>query len=151
MNEDVVSKVKEFKSKYPLTISWRVGAHSKIIEKHLNPGEYVKYAFAAQKNTGQLEIFTTYVIVLTNKRILLGQKRLLFGYFFTAITPDMFNDLKVEMGFIWGSVIIDTVKEVVVFSNIQRKALPEIETSITEYMMKEKRKYYGKVDEKENK
>ena len=65
----------------------------------------------------------------------------MFGYFFTAITPDMFNDLTVKMGIIWGKVIIDTIKEEVVLSNIQRGALDEIETNITEYMMKEKQKY----------
>ena len=141
MQRHVYPKVKEFKKKYFFTIAWRIKAHSKVIDLHLNEGEYIKYAFAAQKNDSQFDIFTTYVVALSNKRILLGQKRLFWGYFFTAITPDMFNDLKVEMGLIWGSIIIDTVKEVVVLSNIQKKALPEIETSITEYMMREKKKY----------
>ena len=45
------------------------------------------------------------------------------------------------MGIVWGKIIIDTVKEVVTLSNIQRDALDEIETNITEYMMKEKQKY----------
>lgn len=143
MNNEVYLKVREFKDKYPFTVSWRLKANSKIIEKHLNPGETIKCAFAAQKNDSQLNIFNTFVIALTNKRILVGQKRLIFGYFFTAITPDLFNDLKVEMGIVWGSIIIDTVKEIVTLSNIQKKALPEIETAITEYMMREKRKYFG--------
>jgi hypothetical protein len=77
----------------------------------------------------------------------LASKRLLFGYFFTAITPDMFNDLNVKMGLIWGKISIDTIKEVVYLSNIQREALPEIETEITEYMMKEKKKLNEKKGE----
>ena len=137
----VYEQLKQFKTKYPMTVSWRLKQHAKIIEKHLNPGEEVQYAFAAQKNNNPLDVITTYAVVLTNKRILLGQKRLLFGYFFTAITPDMFNDLTVKMGIIWGKVIIDTIKEEVVLYNIQRGALDEIETNITEYMMKEKQKY----------
>lgn len=140
-NMPLYDQLRQFKSKYPLTISWRLKQHAKIIEKHLNPEEEIKYAFVAQKNDNPLDIITTYAVVLTNKRILLGQKRLLFGYFFTAITPDMFNDLQVKMGIIWGKVCIDTVKEVVTLSNIQKSALPEIETCITEYMMKEKQKY----------
>ena len=44
------------------------------------------------------------------------------------------------MGIIWGKIYIDTVKEFVTFSNIDRNALPEIETNISEYMMNEKRK-----------
>lgn len=139
----IYEKAKEFKKKYPMTIAWRLKAHSKIVERHLNPGEEVLNVFAAQKNNNPLDIITTYVIVLTNKRIILGQKRLLFGYFFKAITPDMFNDITVSMGLIWGKIHIDTVKEVVHLSNIQREALDEIETSVTEYMMTEKKKLYN--------
>lgn len=141
MNGEVYKLVRDFKKQYPWTISWRLKKHSKIIEMHLNPGEVVKYAFAAQKNDNPFDIVTTYVVVLTNKRILLGTKRLLFGYFFTAITPDMFNDLSVKMGLVWGKIIIDTVKETVYLSNIQKEALDDIETAITEYMMREKKKY----------
>ena len=138
MKNSVYQKAREFKKKFPMTIAWRLKAHSKVIETHLNPGEEVRYVFSAQKNDNPLDIITTYVVALTNKRILLGQKRLLFGYFFTAITPDLFNDLKVKMGIIWGKISIDTVKEVVYLSNIQREALPVIETEITQYMMAEK-------------
>lgn len=140
MNKTIYEQAKEFKRKYPLTIAWRLKAHSKVIEKHLNPGEEVLFVFAAQKNNNPLDIITSYIIVLTNKRIMLGQKRILFGYFFTAITPDMFNDLNVRMGIIWGKICIDTIKETVYLSNIQREALPIIETAVTEYMMKEKSK-----------
>lgn len=141
MNNSVYEQAKRFKEKYPMSIAWRLKAHSKVIERHLNPGEVVKYVFAAQKNDNPFDIITTYVIALTNKRILLGQKRLIFGYFFTAITPDMFNDITVSMGMIWGKIHIDTVKELVHLSNIQREALDDIETAITEYMMHEKKKY----------
>ncbi len=137
----VYEKVKKFKRKYPMTVAWRLKKHSKIIEMHLNPGEVVKYAFAAQKNDNPFDIITTNAIALTNKRILIANKRLLFGYSFTAITPDLFNDLKVTMGLIWGKVYIDMVKEFVPLSHIQKEALPEIETCVTEYMMEEKKKY----------
>lgn len=137
----VYEKLVEFKEKYPMTVAWRLKKHAKIVDNHLNPGEEVLYAFAAQKNESPLDIFMTYAVVLTNKRIILAQKRLIFGYFYTAITPDMFNDLTLKMGLIWGSVHIDTVKEVVKLSNIQKGALDEIETYITEYMMEEKKKY----------
>lgn len=140
----VYEKAKEFKKKYPLTVAWRLKSHCKIADLHLNPDEEVKYVFECQKNDNPIDIITTYVVVLTNKRIMLAQKRLLFGYFFTAITPDMFNDLKVKTGIIWSKLIIDTVKEVVVLSNIQKDAADEIETNITEYMMEEKKKYKEK-------
>ena len=137
----VSERAKEFKRRYPATIAWRISAHAKVIETHLNPGEEVQYIFAGQKNDNPLDIITSCVVALTNKRILIGQKRLIFGYFFTAITPDMFNDIKVKSGIIWGKIYIDTVKEFIPLSNIQNDALDEIETNITEYMMEEKKKY----------
>ena len=142
----VYEELKKFKKKYPMTISWRLKKHAKIIEKHLNPEEKVLYAFAAQKNDNPLDIITTYAVLITNKRILLASKRVLFGYFLISITPDLFNDLNVKMGIIWGKVIIDSVKEVVTLSNIQREALDEIETAVTEYMMEEKQKYKQKAE-----
>lgn len=141
MRESVYKRVKEFKDKYPLTVAWRLKKHSKIVDLHLNPDETVLYAFAAQKNDNPFDIITTNVIVLTDKRILVASKRVLFGYFYTSITPDLFNDLTIKMGLIWGKVYIDTAKEVVKLSNIQQDALPEIETYISQYMIREKQKY----------
>lgn len=138
---NVYEKVKEFKDKYPMTVAWRLKKHCKIVDLHLNPDEEIVYAFAAQKNDNPFDIITSSVIALTNKRIVIAQKRMVFGYFFKSITPDMFNDLTVKMGLVWGKVYIDTVKEYVCLSNIQREALPEIETAITSYMMEEKKKY----------
>lgn len=138
---EVYSKLKEFKKKYPVTIAWRIKAHAKVIEKHLNPGEEVIYAFLAQKNDTYKEIFRTFAVVLTNRRLILAQSRVIFGYLFLSITPDMFNDLTIQSDLIWGTVIIDTIKEQVKLTNIEKEALPEIETAITEYMMKEKQKY----------
>ena len=91
--------------------------------------------FACQKNAHSYEIFRTYVVVVTDKRIMVAQKRLLFGYFFISVTSDMYNDLTVIMGLLWGKICIDTVKEVIMLSNIQKEALPEIETAVSQSMM----------------
>ena len=48
--------------------------------------------------------------------------------------------------FIWGKIYIDTINEFVTLSNIDKKALPEIETMVTSYMMKEKRKFRDPKD-----
>lgn len=149
MNQnDVYNKVKEFKRKYPRTIAWRLKKNSKVVQMHLNPGERVLYAFCGQKNANPLDIITTCVIAVTNKRLVIGQKRVVFGYFYYSITPDLYNDLQVRNGLIWGDVIIDTVKEKVHLSNIDPKGLIEIETVITEFMMKEKKKYH--INENQN-
>ena len=140
--------VKKYKNKYPLTIAFRIKKHSEIIDKHLNPEEEVIYAFVAQKNNDSFDIVNTNVIALTNKRLMIATKRLLWGYFLVSITPDMFNDLTVSKGILWGKVQIDTIKEIVTLSNIDPNSLPEIETNITDYMMEEKKKYKQREEEK---
>ena len=139
--ESVYKKVLSFKSRHPMTIGWRIKKHCDIVERHLNPDEDVKYAFIAQKNDNTFNIVDSAVVCLTNKRILIGRSRVVFGYFLNSITPDMFNDLKVSGGLIWGKVYIDTVKEFVTLSNISNDTLTEIETEISSYMMREKKKY----------
>ena len=141
MMNSTYQKLKEFKTNYPLTVAWRLKAHSQVIEGHLNPGETVNFVFAAQKGHSSFDIFSTFIVVLTNKRILLAQKRILWGYTYLSVTPDMFNDLTVSSGIIWGKVYIDTIKETIILSNISKDALDAIETQITEYMMGEKKKY----------
>ena len=138
--------VSSFKNKYPLTIAWRLKKNSSVVERYLNPDEKILYAFVAQKNNNPIDITSTAVIALTNKRIMIGRKRVVFGYFLDSITPDMFNDLKVNSGIIWGKIIIDTVKELAIISNISKDALSEIETSITQHMAEEKKKYFSKKD-----
>lgn len=131
--------VKEFMKKYPMTIAWRVKQHCKVIDKHLNSNEKILYMFAGQKNNRAVDIFNTYVVVFTNKRIIVATKRVVFGYFFKSITPDMYNDLTIHRGLIWGSIILDTIKEVITITNIDIKALDEIETNITEIVLKQKK------------
>ncbi|NLA34016.1 MAG: hypothetical protein GX861_04070 [Tenericutes bacterium] len=142
--------VHNFKLKYPSTIAWRIDKHSKVIESYLNPDEKVIYAFTGQKTVDSLQIFNTCVVVLTNKRILIGRKRILFGHFLDSITPDMFNDLNIVANIIWGSINIDTIKEVVKISFISKKSLDEIETAITTFMMEEKKKYKIEKEKKES-
>lgn len=131
---------KEFKRKYPSTVAWRINKHCEVIDKHLNPGEEVLYVFFGQKNRSSFDIMNTNIVVLTNKRLLLATKRILFGYFYTSVTLDMFNDLSIRENLIWGRVIIDTVDEKIALSNISKAALPEIETELSEFIFKGKEK-----------
>lgn len=140
--------VSKFMRKYPLTIAWRLRQHAKIIDRHLNPGEKILYIFAGQKNDRAVDIFNTNIVAFTDKRIMVATKRLIFGYFFKTITPDMYNDLSVNRGIIFGSVTLDTIKEVITITNIDPKALSEIETNITEIMIKQKKEFPKREREK---
>ena len=139
--DDIQKLCSDFLKKYPLTITWRIRQHSKVIAKHLNPGEEIHFIFPAQKNSNVLNIYSTCIVALTSKRILIAQKNVFWGYKLISITPDMFNDFEVYKGLIFGKIDIDTVKEVIRLSDIDPRALPEIETNLSEYLLKVKPKY----------
>ena len=145
----VYQNAKRFKKKFPLTIAWRLKSNANILESHLNPDEEIIYVFTGQKNNKAYDLFSTCVIALTNKRIIIGRKRLLWGYMFDSIMPYMYNDLNVRAGLVWGKIIIDTVKEEVVLSNIDKSALNEIETNISEIMIELKKEYPTKPKDEE--
>ena len=134
--------VREFKKKYPMTINWwRTKKHSALVDKNLNPGEKVLYAFAAQNDNSYGSINNTAVLALTTDRLIVSQDRLIVGYKLVSITPDLYNDITINAGLIWGTVIIDTIKEVIYFSNIDKRALSEIQVNISTYMITAKKEY----------
>ena len=144
----VKNLVLHFRNRYPGGIAWRVPKHAEIVEKYLNPGERVSFAFFAQKNDTFKEWFNTFVVAITNKRIMLGHKRLLWGSFYYTITPEMYNDMEIYKGLIWGKLTIDTVKEIVVLTNLPKNSLQEIETAISEFMMEAKKQYNHEKEKK---
>lgn len=145
----IYKKVNDFLRRYPGTVAWRSKAHAKVAQMHVNDDEKVLYAFAAQKGQSPFDILSTHVVVFTDKRLIVAQKRLIFGYFYYSITPDLFNDFTIKMGLIWGRATIDTVKETVILSNLSRGALGEVETVLTKYMMQKKRELENGVSDQE--
>ncbi len=145
----VYRKAKEFANKFPGTVIWRLKQHCAVAQKMVNDNEEVLYVFAAQKGPSALDVLSTHVVVLTDKRIIVAQKRLFFGYFYYSITPDMFNDFTIKMGLIWGRAVIDTVKETVILSNLSSSALEEIETVLSKYIMQKKREFRTDITDEE--
>ena len=135
----VYNLVCRFKRKYPMTIANNLKRHSIVANSIIDKEENVLYAFCGQKNDTHGMIFDTCVVVVTNKRLIIGQKRLLWGYQITTITPELFNDLKISAGLLWGKVEIDTVKEHLFVSNLDKKSLDEIETNVNTIMLKHKK------------
>ncbi len=146
MFNEIYQRALEFKRKYPRTLAFRIKAHCKVAAKYIGSDEKVEYVFLAQKNFRSYEILNTNIIVLTNKRIIVATKRLAFGHFFRIITPDMFNDLTIRSGILWGKVTIDTVKELIILSNIDPNALAEIDDNVTMSMIEKRKKYDIKED-----
>lgn len=142
----VYDKIVNFEKKYSGGISWRMKKHAKVIEDYINSDEDILYAFCAQKNDKFTEWFNTFAIVVTNKRILLGHKRLIWGSFLYSITPDLYNDMKIYKGLLWGKIVIDTVKEEIILTNLPKRSLDEIETTISKFMMEAKKQYDKKED-----
>ncbi len=139
----------EYKRKFPGNVTWRIKKHASVVERHLNPNEEVLYAFVGQKNEKFSEFFNSCVVAITSKRILIGSKRVLWGYRLTSVTPDLYNDLKVYEGLFWGRITIDTVKEKIIITNLSKKGLPDIETNVSEYMMKAKKRLYRQREDNE--
>ena len=137
--------VKAWKKKYRSTVAWRLFQNAKVIDDHVNPDEKILYAFCGQKNDSSFDFFQTAVVAITDKRVLIGQKRVLFGYALNSITPDLYNDMQVYKTILWGKLVIDTLKEQITLSNIDVDALIELETVISQFMMEEKKKYGTKT------
>ncbi len=139
--KSVYEQAKSFKEKYSKTVAFRLKKHAAVLEEHLNPEEKVLFVCCAQNNYHSYMIINSCVLALTNKRIIICQKRLLWGYYFTTITPDLYTDLKVKKNIIWSDIEIDTLRENVYLSNIDPKGAVAIETAITDFMMEAKKHY----------
>lgn len=147
MEQSSYELLKQFRNKFPGSVSWRLKKHCKVIDMHLNPNERINFIFSGQLDIKPLSLFNTGVIAVTNERLIIAQKKLIVGYKFSSITPDLYNDLTVKAGIIWGTIIIDTVREQVYVSDLDKDSLPEIETEITMFMQEAKKKYSKKEEE----
>ena len=117
-------------------------ANSAVVQKHLDAGETPLYTFVGQKRKDRMGRNQTAVVTITDKRILIGRSQLFhFGYTLNVITPDMFNDLRVECGPVFGSVILDTVKEKVIITHLDRRSLDDIENHVSGTMTNLKKEY----------
>ena len=145
----VVNLARQFTNRYGLTLAFRVNKHAAIVERHLNDDEKVLYVFAGRKTDDAGGRPKSAVIAITNKRILIGRCSLFnLGYSLNSITPDLYNDLKITSGIVFGAVIIDTIKETITVSCIDKTALPEIETNISKTMIELKKDYIKEEKDK---
>jgi len=85
--------------------------HFHVIEKNLNPGEYISMVFIGLHNyIKATKHENNHAYAITNRRILIGQKKII-GEFFKAISLDNLNDVTVNTGFMLGVLTFDTIKE----------------------------------------
>ena len=143
----VYPKVLRFKKKYSMTIALRLKKHSDVVEKILDRDENVLYAFCGQRNDDNHFLFDSCVVALTNKRIIVGEKRII-GYYVINVKTDLFNDLKIKAGLFFGQVEMDTVKENIHISNLDKKSLDEVETMVQKIISDNKKR--AKEEEKKN-
>lgn len=136
----VYSLAQKFKKKYPNTVAIRIRRHAAVVDNILDYDEKVLYVFCGQRNDSHHLLFDSCVVAITNKRIIIGEKRALFGYYLITVSPELFNDLKIISGLFWGRIEIDTVKENIFVSNIDKRALDEIETNVNNIMYENKKR-----------
>ena len=123
----VYEKVKEFKEKYPGTIAFRLREHSDVAEDNLIDGEEVQYAFcgtdAAKKSR---------VVALTDRRVIVARKELIYGSYCWSINRDQICSVSVSNGLLWSRVSIKTLTETFAYIDlIEPTALNEIQNNLT--------------------
>lgn len=135
--------VRNFLAKYPRTLAFRKNQHLKVAKEAVDDDEKVLYAFIAQKNRKDY-IPITAICMLTDKRIIIVSKNLFFGSKATIIGLDLFNDIHYKSGLIFGRIVIDTVKEEVVFRFLDKNSLSEIAEIIFEITQRYKKERRNK-------
>jgi len=88
-----------------VTKKWGI-KHFEIIEGNLSDDEVVKLCFMGMGNA-QNDYFS---YVITDKRIMIGQKRLVGEYFQTVFLNHL-NDVSYQGGALFGTITNDTMKE----------------------------------------
>lgn len=85
--------------------------HFSLVEQALGEDEHAIMCFIGLHNyISTTKHDNNYAYAITNKRIIMGQQKLV-GQSFQTVMIDNLNDITMKTGMIFGTVIIDTVKE----------------------------------------
>ena len=144
MSTSVYEKCKVFLKKYPYTIHWRLKKHAKVVQQHINDDEVVLFSFVGQMGASIIQPFYTTIVVFTNKRMLLGRSMFFGRSYYSSITPDMLNDFEIMTNLLYGTVVMDTIKEHVIIGCLDKRSLIAVEDALSKYMVNEKLKYLKK-------
>lgn len=133
----IYESVKAYKDKYPSTLAFRLKKHAEVVEKNIKKDERVLYTFCGHGIAGNTSVengassYGTVVVALTNKRIVIGHKGLLFGSKIKSIDMKKYNDMTVDKGLIWSSLNIDTFKEEFKVAGLTAEGANEAEENVS--------------------
>ncbi|MGU8907281.1 PH domain-containing protein [Clostridium perfringens] len=86
--------------------------HFKLIEENLLPNEEVKMVFIGLHNyISSTKHDGNFAYAITNKRIIMAQKKQITGENFQTISLDNINDITFKSGVLLGILTVDTIKE----------------------------------------
>lgn len=102
----VYEKLMLFKNRYPHTLTSRLYAHATVAENSLADKEEVLYA-----SCGFDELFRTIIFVVTDKRVLVARKKLVYGYYCTSIDKEKICQINTSKGMFLTNVSIRTLTE----------------------------------------
>ncbi|MFJ6413784.1 PH domain-containing protein [Terribacillus saccharophilus] len=85
--------------------------HFKVLEDNLLPDEIVVMTFIGVHNYGHSDYFGHCAYAVSNKRIMIGQKKTGFGQGFITVSHNKINDITFETGAVNGVITIDTPQE----------------------------------------
>lgn len=108
--EEMVQYVDEHKLGQGMTKKWRL-KHFKVAEKQLNNDEEVLACFMGIHNyISTSKHDSNYAYVITNKRFIMTQKKLM-GENVKTVSRNHLNDVTKSTGLVWGILEFDTFKE----------------------------------------
>lgn len=105
--------------------------HFAVAESSLMPDEDVRLTFVSNGvvNRGECVVGGTVVILLTTKRCIYAQKRVIMGDFTKIVSYDNINDIHKKKGWFFGEISIDTIREELTFS-VNKESVDNITNSI---------------------
>lgn len=107
--------------------------HFEVVEERLRDGENVLFAFVGS-NVGDLNMVGNFAYVITNERILMGQKKT-FGQKTKSVLLEQLNDVTFKKDFNYFTIMFDTIKDKLIIRN-NRKVNPDMEFIIQDIIFK---------------
>ena len=86
--------------------------HFKLVEENLLPNEEVKMVFIGLHNyISSTKHDGNFAYAITNKRIIMAQKKQITGENFQTVSLENINDITFKSGVLLGTLTVDTIKE----------------------------------------
>lgn len=106
MRNIIYEKVMEFKNKFSGVPATRLERHAEVAMKSLAEGENVLHVYC-----GLDEFYRTQIVVVTDRRVIVARKKLLFGSRISSIDRDKVCNIHNRRSLLWNDIFFNTLTE----------------------------------------